>query len=81
MDQDMDLTIGSLNFCIGSLGSICLSDPVKLGPSASESKKVAMSESSEGSSSEVNSPVSFAETEEGKIAEGAETMENFYLEV
>jgi hypothetical protein len=41
MDQDMDLTIGSLNFRVGSLGSI-------------------------RSSSEVNSPVSFAETKEGK---------------
>jgi hypothetical protein len=40
-----------------------------------------MSESSEGSSSEVNSPVSFAETEEGKSAGGDETMENFDLEV
>jgi hypothetical protein len=40
-----------------------------------------MSESSEGSSSEVNSPVSFAETEEGKIAGGDETIENFNLEV
>jgi hypothetical protein len=40
-----------------------------------------MSESSEGSSSEVNSPVSFAEAEEGKIAGGDETMENFDLEV
>jgi hypothetical protein len=42
-----------------------------------------MSESSEGSSSEVNSPVSFVETEteERKIAEGDETMENFALEV
>jgi hypothetical protein len=83
MDQDMDLTIGSLNFRDGSLGSICLSDPAKPGPSTSESKTVAMSESSEGSSSKVNSPVSFAatETEEGKIAEGDETMENFDLEV
>jgi hypothetical protein len=81
MDEDMDLTIGSLNFRIGSLGSIRLSDPVKPGPSASESKTVAMSESSEGSSNEVNSPVSFAEAEEGKIAEGDETMENFNLEV
>jgi hypothetical protein len=83
MDQYMDLTIGSLNFCVGSLGSICLSDPVKPGPSASESKTVAMSESSEGSSSKVNSPVSFVaiETEEGKIAEGDKTMENFDLEV
>jgi hypothetical protein len=81
MDQDMDLTIGSLNFCVGSLGSIHLSDPAKLGPSASEPKTVAMSESSEGSSSEVNSPVSSAQVEEGKLAGGDETMENFNLEV
>jgi hypothetical protein len=40
-----------------------------------------MSESSEGSSSEVNSPVSLAEAEERKIAGGEETMENFDLEV
>jgi hypothetical protein len=40
-----------------------------------------MSESSEGSSSEVNSPVSLTEAEEGKIAGGDETMENFGLEV
>jgi hypothetical protein len=63
MDQDMDLMIGSLNFHVGSLGSIRLSDPAKPDPSASESKTIAMSESSEGSSSEVNSPVSFTETE------------------
>jgi hypothetical protein len=83
MDQDMDLTIGSLNFHVGSLGSIRLSDLAKPGLSASESKTVAMSESSEGSSSEVNSPVSFTaiETKEEKIAEGDETMENFDLEV
>jgi hypothetical protein len=83
MDQDMDLTIGSLNFRVGSLGSIRLSDPAKTGPLASESKTVAMSESSEGSSSAVNSPVSFAETEteEREIAEGDETMENFDLEL
>jgi hypothetical protein len=81
MDQDMDVTIGSLNFHVESLGSICLSDPVKPGPSASESKTIVMSESSESSSSEVNLPVSFAEAEEGKIAGGDETMENFDLEV
>jgi hypothetical protein len=40
-----------------------------------------MSESSEGSSSEVNSPVSLAEAKEGKIAGSDETMENFDLEV
>jgi hypothetical protein len=82
-DQDMDLTIGSLNFRVGSLGLIRLSDPAKLGPSASKSKTETMLESSEGSSSEVNLPVSFAEieTEEKKFAEGDETMENFDLEV
>jgi hypothetical protein len=67
MDQGMDLTIGSLNFLVGSLGLIRLSDSVKPGPSASEAKTVAMSESSVGSSSEANLPVSFATTE---IAEG-----------
>jgi hypothetical protein len=80
MDQDMDLMIGSLNFHVGSLGSICLSDPTEPDPSASEPKTVAMSESSEGSSSEVNSPVSLAEAEEGKIVGGNETMENPDLE-
>jgi hypothetical protein len=67
MRQDMDLTIGSLNFRVGSLGSIRLSDPMKPDPSASEPKTVAMSESSESSSSEVNSPISLAEAEERKI--------------
>jgi hypothetical protein len=81
MDQDMDLTIGSLNFHVGSLGLIRLSDLVKPGPSANKSKIVVMSESSEGSSSEVNSPVSFTEVEKEKIAGGDETMENFDLEV
>jgi hypothetical protein len=80
MDQDMELTIGSLNFRVGSLGSIRLLDPTKTGPSASEPETVAMSESSEDSSSEVNSPVSLTEAEEGKIAGGDETMENLDLE-
>jgi hypothetical protein len=81
MDQDMDLTIGSLNFRVGSLGSIRLSDLMTVDPSATEPEIVAMSESSEGSSSEVNSPVSLAEATEGKIAGGDEIMENFDLEV
>jgi hypothetical protein len=81
MDQDMDLIIGSLNFHVGSLGSIRLSDPTKLDPSASEAKTVAMSESSVGSSSEANSPVSFATIEiaGGKIAEVDETTKNLDL--
>jgi hypothetical protein len=83
IDQDMDLTIGSLNFHVRSLGLIRLSDPAKLGPSASKSKTKTMSESSEGSSSKVNLLVSFAEieTEEKKFTEGDKTMENFDLEV
>jgi hypothetical protein len=83
MDQDMDLTIGSLNFRVGSLGSIHLSDPAKPDPSATKSKTETMSESSEGSSSEVNSPVSSMEieAETKEFIEGDETMGNFDLEV
>jgi hypothetical protein len=81
MDQDMDLTIGSLNFRVGSLGSICLSDPMTADPSASEPETIAMSESSKSSSSEVNSPVSLAEAKEVKIAGGDEIMENSDLGV
>jgi hypothetical protein len=83
MDQDMDLTIGSLNFRVGSLGSIRLSDLAKPDPSASGAKTIGMSESSVGSSSEANSPVSLATAEitREKIAELDETMENLDLEV
>jgi hypothetical protein len=35
MDQDMDLMFGSLNFHVGSLGSIHLLDPAKQGPDMS----------------------------------------------
>jgi hypothetical protein len=66
MDQDMDLMIGSLNFHVGSLGSIRVLDPAKLGPSETKFKTETMSESSEGSSSEVNSPVSSMEIEAEK---------------
>jgi hypothetical protein len=77
----MDLTIGSLNFCVGSLGSIRLSDPMKLDPSAEKTVTMAISESSVGSSSEVNSPVSFTTREniEDKIKELDETMEKLDL--
>jgi hypothetical protein len=54
LDQEMDLTIGSFNFCVGSLGSIRLSDPVKSVPSAGRIAIAATSEASVGSSSEVN---------------------------
>jgi hypothetical protein len=62
-NQAMELTIGSLSFYVGPSGSTRLSDPAKLGPSASKTKTIIMSGSSVGSSSEVNSPVSLAATE------------------
>jgi hypothetical protein len=81
LDQEMDLTIGSLNFRVGSLGSIRLSDPTKLDLSAEKTATMAISESSVGSSSEVNSPVSFTMTEsiEDKIEELDEIMGNLDL--
>ena len=80
-NQEMELTIGSLSIFIGPSGSSRLSDPTKQDPSASEPETIAMMEYSEGSSSEVNSPVSLGEVQERKIAEGDETMENFDLGV
>jgi hypothetical protein len=81
LDQEMDLTIGSLSFRVGSLGSIRLSDPTKSDPSTGKTAPMAISESSVGSSSEVNSPVCFTTTEniEDKIEELDETMENLNL--
>jgi hypothetical protein len=80
-NQEMKLTIGSLSIFIGPSGSTRLSDPAKPDPSASEPKLVAMMEYSEGSSSEVNSPVSLEEVQKGKITEGDETVEKFDLGV
>jgi hypothetical protein len=65
-NQKMELMIGSLSFYVGPLGSTRLSDPNKLDPSASKIKTITMSGSSVGSSSEVNSPVSFATAENTK---------------
>jgi hypothetical protein len=81
LDQEMDLMIGSLNFHVGSLGLIRLLDSTKSDPSARKTMTIALSESSVGSSSEVNSPVSFATTENigEKIEELDETMENLDL--
>jgi hypothetical protein len=76
-NQEMELTIGSLSIFIGPLGSSRLSDPTKQDPSASKPETVAMTEYSEGSSSEVNSPVSSGEVQKGKISEDDEAMENF----
>jgi hypothetical protein len=77
-NQEMELTIGSLSILIGLSGSTRLSDPTKPDPSASEPETVAMMESSEGSSSEVNSPVSLGEAQ---IAEGDEIQEKLDTEV
>jgi hypothetical protein len=57
-------------------GSTRLSDSVKLGPSASKTKTITMSGSSVGSSSEVNSLVSFAATENTQ-----KKLEEFDVEV
>jgi hypothetical protein len=81
LDQEMDLTIGSLNFHVGSLGSTRLLDSTKLDPSARKTTTIAISKSSVGSFSEVNSPVSFATMEiiGGKIKELDKTMDNLDL--
>jgi hypothetical protein len=75
-NQKMDLTIRSLSFYIGPSGSTYFSDPAESGPSANKAKSTTLSGSSVGSSSEVNSPVSFAATEnmkkELKKLDGAE---------
>jgi hypothetical protein len=76
-NQEMELTIGSLSILIGPSGSSRLSDPMKQDPSASEPETVAMMEYSDGSSSEVNSPVSLEEAQKGKIAEDDKAKENF----
>jgi hypothetical protein len=76
-NQEMELTIGSLSILIGPSGSSRLSDPTKQNSSASEPKTVVMMEYSEGSSSEVNSPVSLEEVQKGKIAEDNEVVKNF----
>jgi hypothetical protein len=72
--QEMELTIGSLSIFVGPSGSSRLSDSTKPDPSASKPKTKVILESSEGSSSEVNSPVSL---EKAPIAEGDKIWENF----
>jgi hypothetical protein len=76
-NKEMELTIRSLSIFIGLSGSSHLSDPTKQDPSASEPKTIVMMEYSEGSSSEVNSPVSLGEVQKGKIAEDNKEKENF----
>jgi hypothetical protein len=81
LDQEMDLTIGSLNSRVGSLGLVFLSDPINSGLSAGKTASAARSESSIDPSSEVNSLVSFKPTESIKstVEELDEIMENIDL--
>jgi hypothetical protein len=74
--QEVELTIGSLSIFIGPSGSTRLSDPTKQDqdPSASKPETKEALESSEGSSSEVNSSVSL---EKALIAESDEIQEKF----
>jgi hypothetical protein len=76
----MDLTIGNFTFRVGSVGSTRLLDLIKSGPSAGKTTVVATLETSAGSSSEVNSPVSIKRTK-GSTVEGLnKIMENLDLE-
>jgi hypothetical protein len=81
LDQEIDLTIGSLNFRVGSLGSVHLLDPINLGPSAGKNASATKSEFSVGSSSEVNSPVSIKPTKNrgNLVEELSKIMENLDL--
>jgi hypothetical protein len=62
-NQKMELTIGSLSIYVGPSGSTRLLDLARSRPSASKTKTITMSGSSVGSSSKVNSPVSFVAKE------------------
>jgi hypothetical protein len=76
----MDRTIRSFNFCVGSLGSVRLSDPINLGPSTGKTAIAATSETSVYSSSEVNSPDSIKLTKGSIVEELDEIMENLDLD-
>jgi hypothetical protein len=70
----------SLNFRVGSLGSIRLSDPTKSDLSAGKTATMPISESLVGFSGEVKSPVSFATTSiEDKVEELDKIMGNLDL--
>jgi hypothetical protein len=74
-NQKMELTIGSLSFCVGFSSSTRLSDLTKPDSSARKTRAITMSGSSIGSSSEANSLVSFSAAENTKIEELNETTE------
>jgi hypothetical protein len=62
-NQEVELTFRSLNFYIGPSGTTRLSDLTKSVPSVGKADKMTTFGSSVGSSSEANSPVSLAATE------------------
>jgi hypothetical protein len=76
-NQEMKLTIGSLSIIVGPSGSSRLSESTKPDPSANKPETEETWESSEGSSSEVNSPVSLGKA---SIAEGDKMQENLNSE-
>jgi hypothetical protein len=80
LDREVDLTIGSINFRVGSLGSVCLSDLENSGPSPGKTSITATSETLVGSSIELNSPVSIKPTKESTVEELDEIMENLDLD-
>jgi hypothetical protein len=81
-NKKMELTFGSLSIYVRPSGSTCPSDLAKLGPSTSKIEIIAKSGSSVGSSSEANSPVSLAATEnlQEKFEEPNETGRKFIVE-
>jgi hypothetical protein len=62
-NQEVEVTFGSLNFYIGPSGTTHLLDSTKSVLSVGKAERMTASGSSVGSSSEVNSPVSLAATE------------------
>jgi hypothetical protein len=76
----MDLMIGTFNFHVGSLGSVRLSDPIKLGSSVEKTTIAATPEALVGSSSEVNSPVTIKLAKRDTFEELDKIMKNLDLE-
>jgi hypothetical protein len=76
----MDLTIGSFNFCVGSLGLVRLSNPIELGPSAGKNAIAVTPEVLVGSPNEGIPLVSFKPKKGSTFQELREIMDNLDLE-
>jgi hypothetical protein len=81
-NQEMEVTFGSLRFYIGPSGSTRLLDPTKSVPPAGKTERITAYGSFVGSSSEANSPVSLAATENlhEKLEEPDETGQKTIVE-